>query len=57
MSRVRCMSSRRTISMQLSIRAIPVAQYDILVEYTRTWAPQSGVIGIGWIRKLLERFS
>jgi hypothetical protein len=39
-----------------SIRAIPVAQYDILVEYTRTWAPQSGVIGIGWIRKLLERF-
>jgi hypothetical protein len=39
-----------------SIRAIPVARYDVLVEYTRTWAPQNGVIGIGWIRKLLERF-
>ena len=39
-----------------SIRAIPANRYDVLVEYTRTWAPQNGIVGIGWVRELLERF-
>lgn len=39
-----------------SIRAIDVGRYSVLVEYTRTWAPQTGIVGIGWIRELLARF-
>lgn len=39
-----------------SIRAVHAGRYNVLVEYTRTWAPQSGIVGIGWIRELLARF-
>lgn len=39
-----------------SIRAIPAGRYNVFVEYTRTWAPPNGLIGIGWIRELLVRF-
>jgi hypothetical protein len=39
-----------------SVRAIPRDSYDVLVVYTRTWAPVHGITNVGWIRSLLERY-
>ncbi|MFL6350271.1 MAG: ArnT family glycosyltransferase [Bryobacteraceae bacterium] len=39
-----------------SIRALPAKSYDVLITYTRTWAPKSGVIGIPIVREFLSRF-
>jgi hypothetical protein len=39
-----------------SIRAIPRDSYDVLVVYTRTWAPARGITAVPWIRSLLERY-
>lgn len=39
-----------------SIRALPPASFDVLITYSRTWAPQTGVISIPFIRKFLSRF-
>jgi len=39
-----------------SIRAIPPADFDALVTYTRTWAPENGVIAIPLVREFLSRF-
>jgi hypothetical protein len=39
-----------------SIRALPAKSYDILITYTRTWAPKRGVIAIPVVRRFLTRF-
>lgn len=39
-----------------SLREIPPDRYDALITYTRTWAPDDGVIAIPWVRSLLSRF-
>lgn len=39
-----------------SIRALPPASFDALIVYTRTWAPNGGVISIPIIRRFLTRF-
>lgn len=39
-----------------SIRALSPANFDVLITYTRTWAPQNGVISIPFVRKFLNRF-
>lgn len=39
-----------------SVRAVPVDRYTALITYTRTWAPQDGVVGIPVVRNLLARF-
>jgi 4-amino-4-deoxy-L-arabinose transferase-like glycosyltransferase len=39
-----------------SIRALPARSYDVLITYTRTWAPSRGVIAIPMIRDFLSRF-
>jgi hypothetical protein len=39
-----------------SIRAIPPASYDVLITYTRTWAPKNGIIALPFVRRLLTRF-
>jgi hypothetical protein len=39
-----------------SIRAIPAKSYDVLITYTRTWAPSRGVIAIPIVRDFLSRF-
>lgn len=39
-----------------SVRALPRDKYDVLVVYTRTWAPRDGFTAIGWVRSLLERY-
>lgn len=39
-----------------SIRALGPGSFDVLITYTRTWAPQSGVISIPIVREFLSRF-
>jgi 4-amino-4-deoxy-L-arabinose transferase-like glycosyltransferase len=39
-----------------SIRALPAKSYDVLITYTRTWAPERGVIAIPIVREFLSRF-
>lgn len=39
-----------------SIAALPPSRFDVLITYTRTWAPESGVISIPLIRHFLSRF-
>jgi hypothetical protein len=39
-----------------SIRALPAKSYDVLITYTRTWAPKRGVIAIPGVRRFLTRF-
>jgi hypothetical protein len=39
-----------------SIRALPARSYDVLITYTRTWAPNRGVIAIPIVRQFLSRF-
>ncbi|MGI8960249.1 MAG: ArnT family glycosyltransferase [Bryobacteraceae bacterium] len=39
-----------------SIRALPARSYDVLITYTRTWAPSRGVIAIPIVRQFLRRF-
>ena len=39
-----------------SIRKLPPNSFDVLITYTRTWAPQNGIIEIPEVRRLLTRF-
>lgn len=39
-----------------SIRALPAKSFDVLIEYTRTWAPQYGVIRLPIVRWFLSRY-
>lgn len=39
-----------------SVRALPAKSYDVLITYTRTWAPNHGVISIPIVREFLSRF-
>ena len=39
-----------------SIRALPPDSFDVLIAYTRTWAPENGVIGIPLVRRFLSHF-
>jgi hypothetical protein len=39
-----------------AIRAVPRDSYDVLVVYTRTWAPVRGITAVPWVRSLLERY-
>jgi hypothetical protein len=39
-----------------SIAQIPQEKFDVLITYTRTWAPENGFIGIPAIRHFLTRF-
>ncbi len=39
-----------------SIRALPSGSFDALITFTRTWAPDSGVISISAVRWFLSRF-
>ena len=39
-----------------SIRALPPASFDVLIMYTRTWAPGKGVISIPLVRRFLTHF-
>lgn len=39
-----------------SIAAIPPDQFDVLIVYTRTWAPERGVVSIPFVRDFLTRY-
>jgi hypothetical protein len=39
-----------------SVRKLPRTSYGVLVVYTRTWAPDSGITTVPLIRSLLERY-
>jgi hypothetical protein len=39
-----------------SIAALPPESFDVLITYTRTWAPPNGVIRIPFVRRLLTNF-
>ena len=39
-----------------SVQALPAVSFDVLITYTRTWAPHSGVIAIPMVRRFLTRF-
>jgi hypothetical protein len=39
-----------------SIRALIPGSFDVLITYTRTWAPDSGVISTPFVRNFLSRF-
>jgi hypothetical protein len=39
-----------------SIAAIPPDQFDVLITYTRTWAPERGVVSIPLVRDFLTRY-
>jgi len=39
-----------------SIRALPAKSYDVLITYTRTWAPKDSVTAIPMVRRFLTRF-
>lgn len=39
-----------------SIESLAPGSFNVLITYTRTWAPENGVIGIGPVRKFLSRF-
>jgi hypothetical protein len=38
------------------IARLPKEKFDVLITYTRTWAPENGVIGIPAVRQFLARF-
>ena len=39
-----------------SIRAVPPNSFDTLIVYTRTWAPENGVIANDFVRRFLRHF-
>jgi hypothetical protein len=39
-----------------SIRALPKDRFDVLITYTRTWAPVNGVVSIPPVRRFLSQF-
>jgi hypothetical protein len=39
-----------------SIRKLPTGRFDALITYTRTWAPENGVIGWSMVQNFLRRF-
>ncbi len=39
-----------------SIQSIPPASYDVLVVYTRTWAPGGGITSLRFVREFLSKF-
>jgi hypothetical protein len=39
-----------------SIAALPPGNFDALITYTRTWAPEQSVLSIPVVRKFLERY-
>ncbi|MBV9264763.1 MAG: hypothetical protein JO061_01205 [Acidobacteriaceae bacterium] len=39
-----------------SVAALPPSSYDALITYTRTWAPQTGVVRVPFFRDLLSKF-
>ncbi len=39
-----------------SIQAIPAARFGALITYTRTWAPENGVISLDIVRRFLRNF-
>jgi hypothetical protein len=39
-----------------SIAAIPADQFDVLITYTRTWAPERGAVSIPLVRGFLTRY-
>lgn len=39
-----------------SVRALPPSNFDALITYTRTWAPQNGWIAIPFVRRFLAHF-
>jgi hypothetical protein len=39
-----------------SIEALPAGSFDVLITYTRTWAPRAGVVAIPIVRQFLTRF-
>ncbi len=39
-----------------SIESLPAGSFDVLITYTRTWAPQNGIIAIPAVRRFLSRF-
>ena len=39
-----------------SIAAIPPDRFDVLITYTRTWAPERGVLSLPFVRDFLTRY-
>jgi hypothetical protein len=39
-----------------SIRAVPPGSFDVLITYTRTWAPADGVMALPFARRFLAHF-
>jgi hypothetical protein len=39
-----------------SIQAVPPDNFTVLITYTRTWAPENGLIGIPFVRRFLSHF-
>ncbi|MGH9582075.1 MAG: hypothetical protein ACRD4O_03970, partial [Bryobacteraceae bacterium] len=39
-----------------SIRALPPSRFNVLIAYTRTWAPANGVIALPVVRHFLRHF-
>jgi 4-amino-4-deoxy-L-arabinose transferase-like glycosyltransferase len=39
-----------------SIEELPAWRFDVLITYTRTWAPEGGVVSIPMVRRFLSRF-
>jgi hypothetical protein len=39
-----------------SVRAVPAASFDVLITYTRTWAPPHGVTALPVVRRFLGHF-
>jgi len=39
-----------------SIKALPADKFDVLIVYTRTWAPQNGVLAFDFVRRFLSHF-
>lgn len=39
-----------------SIRALPQSSFSVLVTYTRTWAPENGLIRFPYVRRFLSHF-
>jgi Glycosyltransferase family 87 len=39
-----------------SIEELPAWRFDVLITYTRTWAPEHGVVSIPIVRRFLSRF-
>lgn len=39
-----------------SVRALSPRSFDVLITYTRTWAPENGVVALPFVQKFLSRF-